>query len=197
MKIRELQKIGNRYFNLQELARALGITLESAKVSASRYVKQGFLVRIKKNMYALPEYLKNALIEEIFMIANLGQTPSYISLSSALAYYEITTQIQRDFIESIVIKRTKEISIAGRSFRYNKIKEELYFGFVKEKGFFIATPEKAFMDTLYLASLGRYSFDIAAIDRDKFDWNKILLLCDRFPSNIRRRLEKDGYIKSA
>jgi predicted transcriptional regulator of viral defense system len=196
MKIRELQKIGNKYFNLQELARALGISLESAKVSASRYVKQGFLIRIKKNMYVLPEYLKNAPIEEMFMIANLGQTPSYISLSTALAYYEITTQIQRDFIESIAIRRTKEISIAGRTFRYNKIKEDLYFGFVKEKGFFIATPEKAFMDTLYLASLGRYSFDIAAIDRNKFNWNEVLLLCDRFPSNIRKRLEKDGYIKA-
>lgn len=196
MRIRDLQKIENKYFNLQELARALGINIGSAKVSASRYVKQGFLVRIKKNMYTLPEFWKNSQIEEMFIVANLGQTPSYISLTTALAYYEITTQVQQDYFASIAIKRTKEIHINGRTFRYNKIKEDLYFGFVKEKGVFIATPEKAFMDAIYMTSLGRYAFDIAAIDWDKLNRNEVLILCDRFPPNVRKQLEKYGYIKA-
>ena len=195
VRIKDLQNIGNKYFSLQDLANVLGIRVDSARVSASRYVKQGFLVRIKKNMYVLPEFWKNASIEDIFMIASLVQTPSYISLTTALAYYEITTQIQQDYVESIAIRRTKEINIDGRIFRYNKIKENLYFGFIKEKDFFIATPEKAFIDTIYLASLGRYVFDLAAINSDKINWNKIIQLCDRFPSNVRKRLEKDGYIR--
>ncbi|MFC1493871.1 type IV toxin-antitoxin system AbiEi family antitoxin domain-containing protein [Thermodesulfobacteriota bacterium] len=195
MRIKDLQKIGNKYFGLQDLAKILGISFNSAKVSASRYVKQGYLVRIKKNMYTLPEFWNNAPIEDMFMIANLGQTPSYISLTTALSYYEITTQIQQDYIESIVIRRTKKININGLTFRYNKIKDNLYFGFVKEKDFFIATPEKAFIDTIYLTSLGRYAFDLAAIDREKINWNKIVDLCNRFPLKIRKRLEKDGYLK--
>ncbi|MFC1840950.1 type IV toxin-antitoxin system AbiEi family antitoxin domain-containing protein [Thermodesulfobacteriota bacterium] len=195
MRIKDLQKIGNKYFGLQDLAKILGISFNSAKVSASRYVKQGYLVRIKKNMYTLPEFWNNAPIEDVFMIANLGQTPSYISLTTALSYYEITTQIQQDYIESIVIRRTKKININGLTFRYNKIKDNLYFGFVKEKDFFIATPEKAFIDSIYLTSLGRYAFDLAAIDREKINWNKIVDLCNRFPLKIRKRLEKDGYLK--
>ena len=195
MRIKDLQNLENKYFGLQDLSKVLGINLTSAKVSASRYVKQGFLVRIKKNMYTLPDFWKNAPIEDIFMIANLVQTPSYISLTTALAYYEITTQIQQDYIESVAIRRTKEINIDRRTFRYNKIKENLYFGFIKEKDFFIATPEKAFMDIIYLASLGRYAFDLAAVDREKINWNKIAHLCDSFPSKVRKRLERDGYIK--
>ena len=195
MRIKDLKNIDNKYFSLQDLAKVLGISLNSAKVSASRYVKQGFLIRIKKNMYTLPEFWKNAPIEDMFMIANLGQTPSYISLTTALAYYEITTQVQQEYIESIAIRRTKEININGRTFRYNKMKDNLYFGFIKEKDFFIATPEKAFIDAIYLTSLGRYAFDLAAIDREKINWNEIVRLCDRFPSNVRKRLEKDGYIK--
>ena len=142
MRIKDLKNIDNKYFSLQDLAKVLGISLNSAKVSASRYVKQGFLIRIKKNMYTLPEFWKNAPIEDMFMIANLGQTPSYISLTTALAYYEITTQVQQEYIESIAIRRTKEININGRTFRYNKMKDNLYFGFIKEKDFFIATPKR-------------------------------------------------------
>ena len=143
----------------------------------------------------MPEFWKNATIEDMFMMANLGQVPSYISLTTALAYYEITTQVQQDYFESIAIKRTKEKNIVGRIFKYIKIQDNLYFGFNKEKDFFIATPEKAFFDIIYLTSLGRYAFDLAAIDQEKINWDDIFILCDRFPSNVRKRLEKNGYIK--
>lgn len=33
----------------------------------------------------------------------------------------------------------------------------------------MATPEKAFLDTLYLSSLGKYSLDEAALDMAKLD----------------------------
>ena len=74
--------------------------------------------------------------EEKFMLANLAQVPSYISLMTAMAYYGITTQIQRDFVESIALKWTKEIKIGDSVFNYSKINKKLYFGFVKTKGFF-------------------------------------------------------------
>lgn len=195
MRIKDLEKIENKYFNCQDLAKVLGISLNSAKVSASRYVKEGFLVRIKKNIYTMPEFWKNATIEDMFMIANLGQTPSYISLTTALAYYEITTQVQQDYFESIAIKRTKEKNIDGRIFKYSKIQDNLYFGFNKKKDFFIGTPEKAFMDSVYLTSLGRYSFDLAAIDQEKLNWNEIADVCNRFPPKVRKGLEKYGLIK--
>ena len=119
MKIRELNKISQLYFGTADIAKALGISLASAKVSASRYVKLGELVRIKKNIYVLREAWHYAGREEKFVLANLGQTPSYISLMTALDYYEITTQIQRDFFESIAVKRTKEIKVDNSLFRYS------------------------------------------------------------------------------
>ena len=112
MKLLELSKIRKLYFSYLDIARALGISTASAKVSASRYVKLGVLVRIKRNMYMLREVWNTAGREEKFVIANLGQAPSYISLMTALDYYEITTQVQRDFFESVVVKRTKEIQVA-------------------------------------------------------------------------------------
>ena len=158
MKLQELNKISKLYFGYTDIARALDISPASARVSASRYVKLGALVSIKRNMYVLREVWNAAGRDEKFVFANLGQTPSYISLVTALGYYEITTQVQRNFFESIGVKRTKEIKVDDSLFRYSKITSALYFGFKKEKDFFIASPEKALLDAFYLISYGSLYF---------------------------------------
>jgi len=197
MKLNELRKIKKLYFGYEEIAKVLAINEASAKVSTSRYVKQGLLIRFKKNMYILREVWDKIGREEKFLLANLGQTPSYISLMTALDYYEITTQVQRDFYESVAVKRTKEIALNGNVFRYSKVTGSLYFGFKKEKEFFIATPEKALLDALYLMSYGRYALDISALDNEKFDREKIKALSSEFPLITKKMLRRHGYLKSA
>jgi predicted transcriptional regulator of viral defense system len=193
MKILELNKINKFYFGHEEISRALGISLQSSKVSASRYIRQGFLVRIKRNIYVLKEKWKILEREEKFILANLVQVPSYISLMTALDYYEVTTQMQRDFIESVAVKRTKEVEVEKTIFNYTKISTNLYSGFKKEKNFFIATPEKAFLDALYLMSLGRYNLDIASLDFSKLNRAEIRRLVKKFPSKTQKLLDKNGY----
>jgi len=152
---------------------------------------------LKKNLYILREAWNAASKEDKFRLANLGQSPSYISLMSALEYYEITTQLQRDFFELVAVKRTKEIQVNGSVFRYSKINEDLYLGFKKEKGFFIATPEKVLLDAFYLMSYGRYALDISALDADKLDRENIRRLSSGFPLKTRNMLKKHGYLQSA
>jgi predicted transcriptional regulator of viral defense system len=197
MKLLELRTIRKLYFGYEEIARALAISTASARVSASRYVRQGLLVRVKRNMYVLREEWNAAGRAEKFVLVNMGQTPSYISLMTALDYYEVTTQVQRDFFESVAVKRTKEIQVDGSVFRYSKIAANLYFGFKKEKGFFIATPEKAIVDAFYLMSYGRYALDISALNSDKLDRNEIFRLSMEFPSKTKNMLKKHGYFKTA
>ena len=173
-----------------------GISRASAKVTASRYVRQGLLLRLKKNMYVRREIWNAAGIEEKFLLANLIQVPSYISLMTALEYYEITTQVLRNFFESVAVKRTKEVHINTSLFRYTKVASSLYFGFKKEKEFFIATPEKALLDAFYLMSFGRYSLDISALDATKMDRDEIKRLSMEFPLKTRKMLTKYGYLKT-
>jgi predicted transcriptional regulator of viral defense system len=190
MKLKELNKINKLYFGYEEIAKVFGISGSSAKVTASRYVKQGLLLRIKKNVYVRREVWNAAGIEEKFSLANLVQVPSYISLATALEYYEATTQVLRNFFESVAVKRTKEININGYVFRYTKINSSLYFGFKKEKDFFIATPEKALIDACYLMSYGRYSLDISALDVTKLDGDEVERLSSKFPLKTRNMLKK-------
>ena len=194
MKIRELHRINKLYFGYEEIASALGINNSSARVSAARYVKQGLLLRMKKNMYVRKDRWRQLDKEEKFVLANLGQSPSYISLMTALDYYEITTQVQRNLFECIAQKRTREILVDTDVFRYKKMKSELYFEFQKTKDFFIASPEKALLDAFYLMSYGRYALDLSAIDREKIDGNQVKALSRESPEKTRSLLKKNGYI---
>ncbi len=194
MKLQELNSIKKIYFGYEEIARVFGISLDSAKVTASRYVRQGLLLRVKRNLYVRREVWNAATTEEKFSLANLAQVPSYISLTTALEYYEITTQMLRNFYESVAVKRTKKINLNGSVFRYTKLTSDLYFGFIKEKGVFIATPEKALLDAFYLMSYGRYSLDISALNAAKLDREEIKRLSQVFPSRTRKMLKKYGYL---
>jgi predicted transcriptional regulator of viral defense system len=197
MKTNEMNAINRLYFGCEDIARALAISPASARVSASRYVRLGILIRLKRNVYLLRKRWQAASREERFVLANIGQVPSYISLMTALDYHEITTQIQRGLIESVAVKRTKEISFNGSVFRYTKVSRNLYFGFIRQQDFFIATPEKAFLDAMYLMSFGRYALDLTAIDSDKLNRDEIQRLSRQYPMKTRKKLQTNGYLRKA
>jgi predicted transcriptional regulator of viral defense system len=197
MKTRELSSINQLYFGYEDIARVLKISPASARVSASRYVRLGLLMRLKRNIYVPKERWQTTSREERFTLANLGQTPSYISLMTALDYHEITTQVQRGIIESVAVKRTKEISLNGNVFRYTKVSRASYFGFIRQQQFFIATPEKALLDAIYLMSFGRYALDLSAIDDEKLNRKEIRRMSRNYPPQTRKMLEKNGYLGPA
>jgi len=187
MSYLKIRKIKRLYFGYNEVAQISGITKNSARVACTRMVKKGLLVRLKRDLYVLEEKWNNMSKEDKFIIANILQVPSYVSLMTALDYYGVTTQMQRDFVESICIYRTKEIKIKETVFNYTKIKKELYAGFVKENGFFIATKERAFLDAVYLFSLGKYNFDLTSIDYGKLDKSVLNEMLKCYPTYTQKR----------
>lgn len=195
MKYFQLRDIKKLYFGYEDIARILGISQNSAKITAHRYVKQGMLIRVKRNIYILKERWTSFDREQKFIIANIFQAPSYISLMTALDYYEITTQIQRDFIESVVIKRTIRKEIDHTVLNYTKISADVYWGFLKHQGFFVAEPEKAFLDGVYLMSFGRYELDMPSIDFNKLDLGKIERMAQSLPLKTQNFLNKYEYFR--
>jgi hypothetical protein len=109
---------------------------------------------------------------------------------TALSRYEVTTQVQRNFFESASLKRTKHIEVKDVTFNFYKLNRKYYFDFLKEGHFFIATMEKALLDSLYLYSFGKYRIDISSIDFDKFDNNKIKQMLDIYPPKTAKTVKK-------
>jgi len=194
MNIVKLRNISKLYFGYQELSRALDISTSSARVTASRYVKMGLLVRIKRNLYMLKETWEASGPREKFILANLGQAPSYISLLTALDFHNVSTQIQQNYIESMALQRTKTISVGGTLFRYSKIAAPLYSGFNRQDGFFMAGPEKALVDAVYLVSFGRYALDFTSIDHGKIDEDEIEKISEPYPRRTKKMLRQYGYL---
>jgi len=169
MKYNDLKKIKNLYFTYQDVAKILFISEDSARVLCTRYVKQKYLIRLKRNFYILKEKWDNITPNQRLEAANILQVPSYISLMTALSFYEYTTQVQQKFVESISLYRTLTKDIEGFIFNYSKIKKDLYFGFDKKNNIFIASPEKALIDSLYLSYLGKYNLDLSSLNLEKID----------------------------
>lgn len=178
------------YFTPEDVAAVLGIKLASALVLCSRYVEKGLFIRPKKNLYILRERWQQNTVQDLFRISNLLQVPSYVSLMTALSYYEVTTQVQRNVIEAVCLKRTARYEIENASFSFYKIKKDLYSDFVKVEEFFIATREKAFLDVLYLYSFGKYSFDSDSIDLKKIDCKRLKKMLVNFPDRTREAAKR-------
>ena len=169
------------YFSGSDLARILKINPESAKVFASRYTKKGMFIRLKQNFYVLSQNWPNYTTEQYLKIANLMQVPSYISLMTALNFYEVTTQVQRNFFESVAQKRTVDFNIKGTIFTYYKMKKQYYFDFSRQGDIFISRKEKAFIDAVYLYSFGKYKIDFDSLDLKKLDMQKIEKIINVYP----------------
>jgi predicted transcriptional regulator of viral defense system len=190
MDYRRLFEIEKIPFSHEDVADLLAIKKESAAVLCSRYVKKGLLARLKRDLYVRTEVLAHLGIPDLYRIANLLQVPSYVSLMSSLSHYGISSQVQRGFVESVSIKRTKAFDRGGVVFRYVKISPMLYSGFSKDQGAFIATPEKALLDSIYLASIGRYTPDLASLDLGKLDRKKLAFIASKYPSKTKNFLER-------
>lgn len=177
--IRQLR--ANLYFTVEDLANLLEITSESARVLCSRYTKKGLFVRLKKNVYILSERWDVRSRDDVLRICNILQVPSYLSFMTALSLYEVTTQVQRDFYENASVKRSVRYDVQGVSFHYYKLQKKYYFDFIRKDDLFIATPEKAFIDSVYLYSFGKYALDFSSIDIHKLDKDRIRDVMKGYP----------------
>lgn len=187
----ELRKLKEKpYFRVEDLEDLLKIRRASVRVLCTRYTKNGLFVRLKRNFYVLNENWENFDREDLLKIANFLQIPSYISFMTALSFYEVTTQVQRNFLESASLKRSIKADIKGVIFNYYKLKKQYYFGFVKKDNLFMATKEKAFVDTVYLYSFGKYRFDLDSLDFDKLNKGRLREILKTFPRKTKTIVKK-------
>ena len=181
MKLAYLRAVSKLVLTVDDAARALAIRPASAVVFCHRAVKTGELMRLQRNRYMLRERWEHLSREERWQVANLLQVPSYISLTTALAYHELTTQAQPAYVESIAVHRSQVIEVGGTVFKYVKIAPALYFGFVRRDGVFIATPEKALADCMYLSSLYRYHLDWSSLETSRVNVAVLRRMLRRYP----------------
>ncbi len=109
-------------------------------LSANRKVE-----RIERGLY----FIKSTAPVNIYEIASQVVYPSYISLFAAFQYYSLTDQIV-DKYSVISMKRHREINLGDNRIEFRTVERERFFGFQKVQNMYIASVEKAILDSLYL-----------------------------------------------
>lgn len=178
-------------FNASDLA-PIGEERAYLNIILSRQVKQGMMVRLRKNFYVARKYLDAAEKKSIFsdyveFTANKLYPPSYLSLDYVLHEHNMLTELPRN-ITSVALRKTDRFTNSLGNFIYHKIKEDLYNGFrVVKKGnlsILKATKAKALFDFLYFRK--RLLVDKEAV-------KELRLNLDEF--NKRDMKELKGYIE--
>lgn len=158
-----LYSLKQTVFTAQEISLLLGEPdLNNLKSRINYFVKKGILMSLKRGLYA-----KNNGYE-ILEASNKIFTPSYISLETVLQRSGVTFQ---DYSKTIFVMsyQTREIKLDDYVIHFRKLKDELLTnptGIINDDGFSIASPERAFLDRIYLSK--NYHFD----NLHQIDWKK-------------------------
>lgn len=118
----------------------------------TRWQKKGYLIKIRSGYYRLTNQAINGDLD-LFFIANQIYSPSYISLESALRWYDFIPEAVF-LVTSLSTRKTQTFETSIGHFSYRSIRPELFFGYRLEKyskfSIKIAEPAKAILDLLYL-----------------------------------------------
>lgn len=171
--LKTLQNQNLLVFSPYEFMRAFGVSLDAARQFLKNHSKDesGLFMKVKNGMYALRAHLPPA-----YLLANKMLVPSYVSLETALSHYSIIPEIVYT-ITSVTTKLRREFTTPWLAFSYQQIKRHAFTGYTqhKEDGIvtLVAEPEKALVDYLYFADLGKREpndrLNLSKLSREKVE----------------------------
>jgi predicted transcriptional regulator of viral defense system len=142
--------------------------------------KKGYLKKLINKWYLFSEVAINENL--LYRISNCLLQPSYVSLASALSYYNLIPEAVYTHQAVSTRKTTKYDTVVGL-FQYQTIPTSCYFGYtiVRNDNFpvLIAEPEKALLDYFYLNAGLKTQEDLKAMRlnitelENRLDWKKL------------------------
>ena len=100
------------------------------KNALTRWQKKNYLEKIRNGFYRFKD--QRVTEDTLFLIAGKIYTPSYISLESALSFYQLIPEGVFS-ITSITTLKTQSFSTPIATFSYQSVKPNLFFGYRLEK----------------------------------------------------------------
>lgn len=142
--------------------------------------QKNYIRKLINKWYVFSEVPIDELL--LFRISNCLHRPSYVSLESALSYYNLIPEAVYSQ-QAITTRKTITYETQVGTFNYRSVKPELFFGYKiihKDKlPVMIADIEKALLDYLYLTASLKTMKDIEALRfnfmelQNRVDWDKL------------------------
>jgi predicted transcriptional regulator of viral defense system len=181
----KIETLGKAVFTIKDL-RKLFPEDAYIKTSVGRMLARGDLVQVVRGVYAVKQ-----TDLDIEKVASQLYYPSYISFESALAKYGIINQ-GRYGLTLATTRHSRQITIAGAECNYSKLKPALFFGFDLIDGVYLASPEKAVLDELYLIGLGKRQADTSEWYTEDLDQEKLQEYLKPFNLKVHKMASKIG-----
>lgn len=195
--IEDIIALSGRIVTAADIRRAIGKKYSDFGLKKRVYElkEKGWLVPLRRGLYFITDISSRGFVNiSPFIIASAFVKNSYISLDSALSFYNLFEQRLRT-TTSVTIYKSKNYEFQENTYRYIKINKKLYFGFKTEnvEGYYIkiAELEKVILDYLYFKK-DTYSIDlfIEKMQRikDTLDIKKLFDYAHKFPVTTLRKL---------
>ena len=127
-----------------------------------RWQSKGYILKLRNRWYAFNDAESHENLE--WLAANLIYAPSYVSLHTALSWYNLIPEMIAS-TTSVTTRKTNQFSTPLGNYDYHRIKPELFgFGYSlhdmdayknannKSRKIMVATPQKAILDFFYIYS---------------------------------------------
>lgn len=146
------------------------------------YVKNGKLIRLRRGLYS-----KDKNYDKFELAVNI-YTPSYISFETVLykagAIFQYYNSI---FVASYL---TRDVNVDNQKYSYRKIKDTILTnqsGIKRNNNYYIASPERAFLDVVYLNK--GYHFD----NLSPIEWDKVFEILPVYKNKAMEKRVKEYY----
>ena len=158
---------------------------QQAQRQLSDWTRAGKLIQLRRGLYTFPPHDKSNNPVSFF-IANRLVGASYISLQMALSYYDLIPE-HVVAVTSVTTGRPQKYENEFGRFFYRHIKPAFFYGFeyrqiTASQFAFVATPEKAILDLIYLTPDGANEAYIRELRLQNLD----LLDIDRLKNFVAR-----------
>lgn len=146
-----------------------------------RWQKKGYISKLRNRWYVFNDTESRENVE--WLAANLIYAPSYISLHTALSWYNLIPEMIAT-TTSVTTLKTNKFSTPLGNFDYHNLKPDIFgFGYVLEnidahrirsRKIMVATPQKAILDFFYINSFYNSEQDFIDLRLNESELSKYL-----------------------
>ena len=163
----------------------------------TRWTKSGRILQLRRGVYLLaPPYRK--VEPHPFLIANHLRNGSYVSLQSALSHYGMIPE-HVPVVTSVTTGRPERLDTPVGTYVFHHVKPSRFFAYVQvefsqRQHAFVATPEKALLDLVYLTPHGErnpYLRELRLQNLEIIDKDVLAKAAERFGKTKIRRAVKN------
>ncbi len=182
--VQKLLDLNKPYLSPADLEKLLGQGRPALYVTLNRLVRYGVLVRLRQGVYQVA--LQTA---DPARIANQLVYPSYLSFEAALARCGILSQFPYA-LTFATTQRTQRICLGDTLVEFRQIKEDLFFGYTLQTGLYVAEPEKALLDQLYMIARGVSDLKPDNLDLSPLNVERLFAYASHFPASVQTAIRR-------